>query len=92
MKLTEIANRIRDHLHRFERDPNINVQTKKTRLHPYYCAGAYAAGRFVYVCYVSFQGYANLTKEQAESYLTWLDCGNVGQHWKALPVNDALEG
>jgi hypothetical protein len=89
MKLGEIADAIGVHLRRFEADPKINVSYKtdksiSTGLHPYYQTGTYAAGRFVMVTYVTYQGADSLTKDAALKYLAWLDAGNVGTHRDAL--------
>lgn len=85
MTLKEIATRIDAHLKRFEQDKEIN-RYKDSRsldgLHPYWRAGAWVGGRYVRVCYISYQGTSALTKQQAEQYLAWLDAGNVGSHWK----------
>ena len=85
MKLKDIASRIRAHLRRFEDDPKIN--TTKPQPYggvPYFWVNAYAAGRFVYVTYISYQGNSHLTKDEATRYLAWLDAGNVGRHFEAF--------
>ena len=82
LSLTEIANRINAHLKRFEADPKINALQHKTR--PYYYAGAYRAGRFVNVIYVTYQGSSSLGMSEAVRYLAWLDKGNIGRHYEAL--------
>ena len=76
-----IAERIRDHLRRFESDPAVNIRGG-TGLQPYYCPSAYPGPKCVHVCYISFQGHSKLTLEEAEAYLSWLDAGNVGTHQK----------
>lgn len=83
MKLKEIAERINAHLKRIEADPQLNKEYKTGSmvLHHYWHAGAGVAGNRVSVCYVSFQGNSTMTKKRALQYLTWLDAGNVGQHW-----------
>lgn len=78
LKLAEIAARIGVHLARFESDPSVNKPAKGRVLHPYYWAGAWAAGRYVAVSYV--QGVAYLSKQQALAYLKELDSGYVGKH------------
>ena len=82
--LAQIAAQIDTHLKRFERDPKINKVDKKKRsgLHPFYYAGAWAGGRWVYVKYIDFQGSSNLSRAEALAYLAWLDAGNVGQHYE----------
>lgn len=88
MKLKEIASRIGAHLKRFEASPTINKPPPPVRghqqLHPYYMAGAYASGARVFVRYVSYQHTSSLTKKDAETYLAWLDAGNIGTHHAAL--------
>ncbi len=80
--LTDIAARISAHLTRFERDPKINPLDKQYGTYQYRSAGAYRAGRYVNVRYVSYQGDTTLTREVAMRYLAWLDAGNVGSHFK----------
>jgi hypothetical protein len=86
VKLNEIAGRIHAHLQRFEADPKINVWAngKVGGTRPYYCAGAWARGRYVYVKYKSYQGNNNISKADAERYLEKLDAGFVGRHFEAL--------
>lgn len=84
MKLKEIASRINAHLKRIEADPKLNPYDRPGGCRPYYMAGAWAAGRWVGVKYVSYQGFRNLSKADAERYLDWLDAGNVGRHYEAL--------
>jgi hypothetical protein len=90
MKLAEIASAIDKHLKRFEADPEINQYKDAIRyqdkLHPYWKSGAWAAGRYVYVSYVSYQGSSHLTKDEAMTYLVWLNSGNVGRHYGALEL------
>lgn len=90
MRLSEIAYKITGHLHRFQADPKINV-SRSHRGHsgtvPYWNAGAHAAGRYVAVTYVSYQGTSHLTKSEAERYLAWLEAGNVGTHYVAFAEN-----
>lgn len=78
--LKEIAESIAKYLRRFERDPKINVK-KHGLPGPYYWANAFVSGRYVSVMYISFQGPNQLTREEAEAYLAWLDAGNVGTHF-----------
>lgn len=83
LKLTEIAQRIDAHLERFEADPKINEFDEKYRVHRYYHAGARRSGRYVSVCYISYQGTSQLARDEALNYLAWLDAGNVGTHYQA---------
>jgi hypothetical protein len=88
MKMQEIADRINAYLDKFENDPDINKDPKGRDLKPYYGAGAfYGSGRYIGVCYISYQGVRNLTKADALEYLEWLDTGNIGKHHKALSFN-----
>jgi len=84
LSLTEIAKRISVHLHRFERDPEINTVHIQSGVRRFFCAGAYRGGRYVRVIYISYQGGSSLTREQAEHYLAWLDAGGIGRHHTAL--------
>ena len=85
MKLDEIAKRIDVHLKRFEDDPKINVEGHPGSGHPFFRAYCGSNGRRVHARYVSYQHLYSLTKAQAEAWLTWLDLGNVGKHYTALP-------
>lgn len=83
MKLGEVAARIAAHLHRFEKDPEINApRMSHEGMVLYYLARAYAAGPYVMVTYASYQGPRSLTKAEALAYLAWLDNGNIGTHHK----------
>jgi hypothetical protein len=86
MKLVEIAGRIHTHLTRIEEDPMLNplVERRGSKLHMFYSSGAWTSGRFVYVSYVGYQGATHLTRDEAATYLAWLDAGNVGRHYGAL--------
>lgn len=79
LKLKEIAARIHAHLKRFEANPQINTERRGLRI--YYNPSAYPAGRYVSVCYISYQGRTNLTRVEALDYLKRLDGGYVGTHW-----------
>lgn len=82
--LQEIASRISAHLRRFESSPETNPTDRVYKTRPFYCSGAYCPprGRRIRVTYVSYQGASQLTREEAERYLAWLDAGNVGKHHK----------
>lgn len=81
--LDKIAKRISAHLQRFEKDPAINT-VGHSNIHKFFRAGSWHAGRFVHVQYISFQGSTHLTKAEAETYLAWLDAGNIGTHRQSL--------
>lgn len=80
--LTEIAARIHAHMRRFETDPKINAPDPVYRTRNYYCAGAYRAGSFVGLRYVSYHCAWHLRRADAQRYLAWLDAGNVGTHYE----------
>lgn len=85
----EIAAKVRQHLARFEADPEINrPRGENMKLPPYYKANCWSSGRYVGVRYVSFQGDFHLSKADAIVYLAWLDAGNIGRHWKALKAKE----
>jgi len=88
-KLSEIAARIERHLKRMENDTSVNTRTRPNAIQRYWNSRAYAAGARVFVCYVSFQGYSSLTKEQALEYLEWLEAGNSGMHWEAARCSNS---
>ena len=81
--MKELAAGIAAHLKGFEADPAINVRGRENLLRFYnaYCS---SGGGRIYVQYISYQGTSHLSKAEAESYLAWLDAGNIGQHYKAL--------
>lgn len=86
----ELAEKIREHLARFEADPVINAERffehngeRKSKGIPFFHANAYyPGGPRIGVVYVSYQGSTNLTRDEAEAYLAWLDAGNVGTHFR----------
>lgn len=81
--LRETAAAIRAHLKRMEVTPTINTETRPGMTR--FC-GTWAgvAGRYVSVCYISYQGTSNLTRADAEWYLKWLDGGGEGRHYESL--------
>jgi hypothetical protein len=79
--LGELARAIDAHLKRIEQEAN-----DPTRFF-HACAGA--TNRAVQVRYVYYDGGCPLTREQAAAYLAWLDAGNVGRHYRALPHRTA---
>jgi hypothetical protein len=92
LKMAEIAKRINAHLKRFEADPVINARSESllggnglSGLSRFYQAGAfYERGAKLSVVYVSYQGSTAISKQQALTYLEWLDAGNVGRHFEAI--------
>jgi hypothetical protein len=96
---TEVAaalgKKIDAHLRRIEGDLALNppkrfdATSKAWVLDPagmraYYGARARGDRYRVWVIYVSFQGGSYMSIEDAETYLAWLDAGNVGRHFEAL--------
>ena len=81
-RLREIAAEIAVYLKEFEADTKINAK-RENGITPFWHAGAYHNGRYVGVIYVRYQGPTNLTRDQAERYLAWLDQGGKGKHGKA---------
>lgn len=80
-KLRDIASRIDAHLKRMQADSKINGVLPGREIRPFWNAGAFVAGRFVGVRYVSFQGETNLTKADALAYLAALDSGQNVKHY-----------
>ena len=83
----ELAQRISAYLSKWEADRggvNKSLDGKAGGLRWYYNAGAHAAGRYVRICYVSYQGSRALTKDEAELYLAALDDGFIGTHYEAF--------
>ncbi len=83
----ELAEQINAHLKRFEADPVINIGSGTMKLRRFFNAGAYAAGRWVKLWYISYQGHSTLTKQQAADYLVSLDAGYIGTHFRAPPYS-----
>ncbi len=82
MRLKEIAEEINGYLRQFEADTKINsFRDPKRALKPYYYSGAWQAGRYVGIRYVSFQGTSHLGREEAEKYLEFLRSGGIGKHY-----------
>lgn len=93
LTLRQIADRINVHLKAMEGNPEVNRREEShSRLLPYWYSGAHAAGRYVGVTYVSFQGTSHLSKSEASIYLAWLDSGRRGKHWEALDATKTLRG
>lgn len=67
--LTEIANRIDEHL------KDNAAPADRT------WAGAHVSGNRVIIQYVGVC-YYTITRDQATKYLAWLDAGNIGKHLK----------
>jgi hypothetical protein len=88
LSLDELAARILIHLERFAADPETARVTIKDRndqpkqITAYWSPRAFKHGRFLRVCYVSYQGDQSISRVDAAEYLAWLDQGNVGKHFK----------
>ena len=78
MTLDAIAAQIAAHLKRFEADPVLSKTAEGKA--KFWMSNSWAAGRFVYVKYISYQLQWHLSKEEAERYLAALDAGMVGKH------------
>ena len=50
----------------------------------FYGARARGDRHRVWIIYVAYQGVSYLSIEDAETYLAWLDAGNVGRHFAAI--------
>jgi hypothetical protein len=87
----EIAADIDQCLKKFEGDLIINAK-KLNGFSSYWGARAWASGRWVVIRYVSYQGMSNLTKQDAEKYLSWLQAGNIGKHYSCLPMKSIIKG
>lgn len=83
MKLSEIAEKIKAHLARFQDDPVLS-KTKEGKGVRFWNTNAEVSGRFVAVTYVSYQLTSKLSKAEALQYLAKLDDGFVGRHIEAL--------
>lgn len=83
MKLTETAAKIDAYLRLMEVDSKRNKRPNGEGVR-FWNAGALRGGRFVMVCYIRYQGWRSLTREEAERYLAWLDAGNYGKHTDAF--------
>lgn len=96
---TEVAialgQKIAAHLRRIEGDLALNPPRRfddaskawvldAAGMSAYYGARARGDRYRVWVIYVSFQGGSYMSIEDAETYLAWLDAGNVGRHFEAL--------
>ena len=100
LPLKTIATRIRIHLERIEalpkalenhgaesvvHPPNVPYCTKGAKSAPlFYRPGAWVAGGWVNVRYVSYQLTYSFRRADAEAYLAWLDAGNVGKHYVSI--------
>lgn len=81
LTLEQIANRINEHFKRIENDPKLNTENDQG-CSRWYNSSAYRGGRYVRICYVSYQGARSLLRDEALAYLEWLDKGNVGKHYQ----------
>lgn len=72
----EIADRIAEHLQRFESDKALRKMLKLRW--PVACQGL--AGKYVGIAYKVGQCVTFLKVDRALAYLAWLDAGNIGTH------------
>lgn len=75
-RLDELADKIHKHLLRIFEDPVLNPYRDGRR--NFYYPGARRAGAYVSVWTVSYMGKDMLRRPEAETYLAWLEAGNVG--------------
>jgi len=68
----DIAKRINDRLKWLEKNDNPVREGSYGKSPRFWNAGAYRAGRYVKVWYISYQGSANLTFDEAERYARYL--------------------
>ena len=98
---TEIAavlgQKINAHLQRIEHDKVLNPSKRYDNVQKtwvpdergvssFYEARARGDRHRVWIIYVTYQNGSYLSVEDAETYLAWLDAGNVGRHFAALRV------
>lgn len=83
MKMKELAEVIKSHLQKWEKDPAINVKSLDGHSRYYRANSWYSGGPKLSVKYVCYQHTANLSKEEAEHYVKKLQAGFVGTHWQA---------
>ena len=96
---TEIAaglgQKIDAHLKRIEKDPVLNPGRRLDKdqkewvpddrgVRSFYGARAKGDRHRVWIIYVTYQSGSYMSIEDAETYLAWLDAGNVGRHFEAL--------
>ena len=56
----------------------------------YFGSKARAAGAYVAITYISYQGARNVPRADAELYLAWLDSGKCGRHYTPLRERDGV--
>lgn len=79
-KLREIAERIYTHLRRMEPDPSVNAIDPATGQRFLHNSGCNTSGCRVFIWYIAEDGPIWLTRDEATTYLDWLDAGNHGRH------------
>lgn len=92
LKLAEIAARINAYLQGFAADESLVKKTitgldgEEKEITVFWQPRCSAAGAKVKICYVGYRNDTTLVKEDALTYLKWLDAGNVGKHIEVIPV------
>ena len=92
---TVLAQKINAHLRRIENDKVLNPGRRFDKDHKtwvpdemgtrsFYGARAMGDRHRVWIIYVTYQGGNYVPIADAETYLAWLDAGNVGRHFEAL--------
>ena len=79
-EIEEIAHKINNYLETFEKNKEKSPSGKG------FCYGAGASydRKKVRVTYISYQGSTKLTPLEAQTYLKWLEDGNVGSHFSCF--------
>lgn len=81
MTLAEVAYRIQVHLRHMAADPKLNAVDSYGQ-RPFHFPYASKKGSRIEVSYVSYHVSFKLSKDDAETYLAWLDAGNRGCHYE----------
>ena len=90
-----LGQRINAHLQRIESDPTLNPSRRLDKelntwvpdergVRRFFGARAKGDRHRVWVIYITYQGGSYVSIEDAETYLAWLDAGNVGRHFEAV--------
>lgn len=79
-EIEEIAHKINNYLNTFEKNKEKSPSGKS------FCYGAEASydRKKVRVTYISYQGSTKLTPLEAQTYLKWLEDGNIGSHFSCF--------
>jgi hypothetical protein len=97
-----LAQKINAHLQRIEHDKALNPGKRFDKIMKEWVLdemgvrafyGARAAGdrHRVWIIYITYQGGSYVPIEDAETYLAWLDAGNVGRHFEAIRKKELIK-